>query len=204
MPSTKAPTSTPSNALRVGKLLAAVVLTLVALLFLVFPQHLREYRLYFTEKRPSTVLSFEEMSQDWSEDDVKAKLRHVAFRCYDNKPGEYMDDRTCYVDVSSHNGIPSLSLSFYFARNKLNHMAVQVPWWHQFSLSRLMKSAYGKPTGSQLFPVAGVRLTGWQLRSGSAVFMNRDLPLNPLSWSMVLWSSRRSCEPTGCFVKNEE
>jgi hypothetical protein len=182
----------------------AVLLSLIAALFISFPQELSEYRLYFTETRPRTVLSFEEMSQDWSEEDLRARLKHVVFRCHDNRPGEYLDERMCDVDVSSHNGIPALTLTFYFTKNKLNHMAVRVPWWRQLSLSRLMKAAYGEPTGSQSLPIAGVRLSGWQLRSGNAVFMNRDLPINPLSWSMVFWSSERACQPKGCFSQGEQ
>ena len=46
------------------KLAIAILLGLLAVLFFAFPQHLREYRLYFTETRPKTVLSYEEMSQD--------------------------------------------------------------------------------------------------------------------------------------------
>lgn len=184
------------------KIAVALLLLVVAALFLAFPQHLREYRLYFTQSRPSTVLSYEEMSQDWSEEEVKARLSNATFRCYDNSPGEYLDQRSCFADVSSHNGVSALSLAFYFDGGKLNHMSVQVPWWKHRSLVALMHAAYGEPTGKQSDPVAGVRLVGWQLRSGNAMFLNRDQPLNPLSWSMVLWSSARACKARGCFVRS--
>jgi len=186
------------------KLVAAILLLVVAGVFLAFPQQVREYRLYFTQTRPSTVLSYEEMSQDWSEGDVKARLSNAAFRCYDNAPGEYLDQRSCFADVSSHNGVSALSLAFYFAGGKLNHMSVQVPWWKHRSLVSLMRSAYGEPTAKQSRPVAGVRLVGWQLRSGNAMFLNRDQPMNPLSWSMVLWSSERACKAESCFVPSRQ
>ena len=193
-----------ASPVQVGKMIKvaiAILLGLLAILFFAFPQHLREYRLYFTETRPRTVLSYEELSQDWSEEQVKSKLQQLQFRCYDNAPGEYLDERSCFADVSSHNGVPAMSLAFYFAKGKLNHMTVQVPWWHHRSLERLMNAAYGRPIAAQFLPVEGVRLAGWKLRSGNAMFMNRDLPFNPLSWSMVLWSSQRACQPKGCFLE---
>jgi hypothetical protein len=186
------------------KIIAFLVLAAVAALFFVYPQQLREYRLYFTESRPTTVLSYETMSQDWSEEEVKAQMQGITLRCYDNRPGEYLDQRSCFADVSSHNGIPAMSLAFYFAAGKLNHMTVQVPWWKHRALARSMLAAYGELTGAQAVPVAGVRLVGWQLRSGNAIFMNRDQPLNPLTWSMVMWSSARSCEPRGCFLAQSQ
>jgi len=60
------------------KIAVALVLLVVAALFLAFPQQVREYRLYFTQSRPSTLLSYEEMSQDSSEDEVKARLNHMS------------------------------------------------------------------------------------------------------------------------------
>ena len=189
---------------QVVKPVIAPLLTLLAVLFLAFPQHLREYRLYFTQSRPGTVLSYEEMSQEWSEEEVKAKLPSVEFRCYDNGPGEYLDDRSCFGDVSSHNGVAALSLAFYFAKGKLNHMTVQVPWWRAGALENLMLSAYGRPAVVQDEPVQDVRLVGWKLRSGGGVFTNRDMPLNPLSWNMVLWSSQRACELKGCFGQSAQ
>ena len=186
------------------KVIVFLVLAGVAALCLAYPQQLREYRLYFTEDRPSTVLAYEAVSQEWSEQDLKSKISAASFRCYDNRPGEYLDQRSCFADVSSHNGVPAMSLAFYFAAGKLNHMTVQVPWWKHRALVRSMSAAYGQPTGAQAVPVAGVRLVGWQLRSGNAVFMDRDQPLNPLAWSMVLWSSARSCEPKGCFLPHSQ
>ena len=183
------------------KIIALLVLAMVAAVCFAYPRQLEEYWLYATQSRPSTVLSYETMSQDWSEEEVKSRMHGIAFRCYDNRPGEYLDQRSCFADVSSHNGVAAMSLAFYFAAGKLNHMTVQVPWWKHRALARSMLAAYGQLTGAQAAPVADVRLVGWQLRSGNAIFMNRDQPLNPLTWSMVMWSSARSCEPNGCFVE---
>lgn len=181
------------------RLLAAIILVTLAVLCLVFPRHLREYRLYFTEKRPVSVLAFDEMSQDWTEADLKARLPQLAFRCYDNAPGEYLDQRSCFADVDSHNGVPALALAFYFADQRLNHMTVQVPWWHHRTLADALTRSHGPPEAAQAVPVHGVRLAGWKLRGGHAIFMNRDRPGNPLDWSQVLWSSERACSRSPCW-----
>ena len=94
-----------------------------------FPEHAREYRLYLTENRPALTLSYGEISQEWTEPQLKERFSNLTLRCYDNRPGEYLDERSCFADIDSHNGTPAMNVAFYLAAGKLNHVGIQVPWW---------------------------------------------------------------------------
>jgi hypothetical protein len=172
-------------------------------LIMLFPEHAREYRLYLTENRPALTLGYSEISQEWTEQQLKERFSNLTFRCYDNRPGEYLDERSCFADIDSHNGTPAMNVAFYLAAGKLNHVGIQVPWWAHGKQWSKLKNAYGRPLATQQQPIQGVRLSGWQL-SGGSVFFNRDRPLNPLMWSMVLWSSERACSPRTCFITANE
>ena len=54
---------------------------------------------------------------------------------------------------------------------------------------------------SQVWPLDGVRLHGWDLGNGSAVFLNRDRPLNPFQWNGIYWRSATACRQQGCFMR---
>jgi hypothetical protein len=184
--------------LRVAIYGTLALLLAAAGLVMAFPEHAREYRLYLTENRPALTLSYAEISQDWTEPQLRERFSNLTLRCYDNGPGEYLDDRSCFADISSHNGTPAMNVAFHLAAGKVNHVGVQLPWWAHGRQWSQLKSAYGNPLAAQAQPVEGHRLFGWQL-SGGAVFFNRDRPLNPLMWSMVLWSSERACGLRSCF-----
>jgi hypothetical protein len=62
----------------------------------------------------------------------------------------------------------------------------------------------GEPVGAQSLPAAGVRLLGWRLDDGAAVFYNRDRPLNPLERNGIYWVSARHCRASPCFSINPE
>ena len=148
--------------------------------------------------RPDLQLAYSEVSEDWTEADLRARFPRLHLRCDDNRPGEYLGERSCLADIGTHNGSPAMGAAFYFASGKLNHMGISVPWWAQHMQVRELVRTFGKPHAAQPTPNAGVPLVGWQLPGGAAVFFNRDDLLNPLPWSL-LWSSKRSCEASGCI-----
>lgn len=185
---------------RTHVLLVALALVLAgALLGKMYPDHAREYYLYITESRPDASLQFTELSEDWSEQLVQERFSDLTLRCYDNRPGEYLDDRSCFADVGSLNGHGAMNISFYFKNKKLNRLAVNVPWWSHWAAYMSLKASHGQPLASQFWPRHGVRLHGWQLSNRSAVFFNQDRPLNPLQWSGIFWVSDRQCQLEGCF-----
>jgi hypothetical protein len=189
------------------KLISLAVLAIALLcagLVALYPDHVREYRLYLTETRPDLVLPYDEVSQDWSEADLLKRYPDLAFRCYDNRPGEYLGTRSCFVDIQSQNGLPAMSGSFYFDQGRLSDVAINVPWWaHGQTFARLVASN-GEPTHSQWWPRDGVRLHGWRLANGSSLFYNRDQPLNPVEWSGIYWKSQRACSKQPCWAAGQQ
>lgn len=164
-----------------------------------FPNEVREYRLHFTTERPEAQFHIGFLSDEWTEDDLRKQLGWLQFRCQANRPGQYLDERSCFADIRSYNRVPAMTASFYFAQGKLNRAALQLPSWeHEGGLTLLFRML-GKPQGAQARASAGVRLVGWQLDNGGAVYYNRDRPLNPLERNGIFWVSPRHCQQHPCF-----
>jgi len=176
-------------------------LLLAAWLFAAFPDHAREYRLYLMEDRAPLILPFDQVSQEWTEDDIKRRFSSLAVRCYDNRPGEYLGTRSCFADIGSFNGHPAMNASFYLTDGRLSDLAINVPWWAHGKAFGGIVEALGLPLSSQDLPYAGVRLHGWKLANGSSLFYNRDRPLNPLEWSGIHWRSERVCQRQRCWAQ---
>jgi hypothetical protein len=186
-----------------GLLIALVLILAGLVLHQFYPDNAREYRLYLTESRPDVAFQFSELSEDWTEAELKAHFKPLSFQCDDNRPGEYVDERSCFADIHSFNGHGAMGVAFYFKGKKLNRAAVNVPWWSHWAAQASLERTLGQPHGSQLWPHAWVRLHGWLLPNGSALFYNRDAPLNPLKWSGVYWNSKRHCHVERCFVRDD-
>jgi hypothetical protein len=178
----------------------ALLAGLAGIMALLVSDHAREYRLYFTETRPSATIDFAALPQEATERDIRAAHPLLALRCYTNRPGEYLDDRSCFADVSALNGTPALSISFHFASGKLNRMSANIPWWAHRAAYEAITGIHGPPVASQARAVASVRLHGWALPDGGALFYNRDRPLNPLRFNGLLWVSSRQCARQGCLA----
>ena len=165
-----------------------------------FPNEVREYRLHFTTERPEAQFHIGFLSDEWTEDDLRKQLGWLKFRCQANRPGQYLDERSCFADIRSYNRVPAMTASFYFAQGKLNRAALQLPSWEHESGLTLLFRMLGKPQGAQADASAGVRLVGWQLDNGGAVYYNRDRPLNPLERNGIFWVSARHCQQHPCFT----
>lgn len=160
---------------------------------------IREHRLYFTEDRKDVTFQFADLSEAWTERTLREKFPGIPLNCYPN-PGENLGDLGCVLDTKSFNGVPALFVSFFFSSSHLEQVSINVPWWkHQTAYDYLVASI-GHQTSSQLFPHSGVRLHGWSLPSGAAVFYNRDKSLNPLLWNAINWRSASSCASNRCFI----
>ena len=163
----------------------------------------REFHLHFTTHRPQANFHLGFLSDQWSEDDLRQQLGWLTFRCHANAPGRYLDDRSCFADIRAFNHVTAMSLSFFFADGQLNRAAVQLPSWHHEEGFHMLRRMLGKPTGAQAKFSAGVRLIGWQLADGAAVYYNRDRPLNPLERNGIFWVSARHCRASPCFSNPE-
>jgi len=185
--------------LRSLALLGVSVVAIVAWAYVAFPEAVREYRLYLLEDRPSANFRFEELSEQWTESDLKLHFSLLRFDCYTNAEGRYLDDRSCFADISAYNASPAMTASFFFSQGKLNRAAVIIPsWGHQAHMKNL-REVYGKPTAWQRKGAADVPLYGWDLGNSGAVFYNRKRPTNPLNSNGIFWSSARACSKEACF-----
>lgn len=197
-------TRSPLARLRLTVLLGLlVIVSLGAWVRFTFPTEVREFHLHFTAHRPQANFHLGFLSDEWSEDDLRQQLGWLNFRCYANAPGRYLDDRSCFADIRAFNQVSAMSLSFFFADGRLNRAAVQLPSWHHDEGLRMLVLRHGKPVAAQATFSSGVRLIGWQLDNGAAVYYNRDRPLNPLERNGILWVSARHCRASPCFALPE-
>jgi hypothetical protein len=164
-----------------------------------YRENIREYWLFLTEDRPAVEFGFEELSDSWTEADLRRRFPGLKVTC-DRSFDRYLDDRTCFIDVSAHNHVPAMFVSFFFASGKLNRASVNVPWWHHSEGYKSLELTFGKPSASQDHASAGVRLHGWRLQGGAALYYNRDRPRNPLEWNSMFWNSAAACEKSKCWA----
>ena len=190
------PRTHPINLRRVFLLLCLCV----GIAGLLFSQagNLKEYKLYFTENRKPASLDILALSEEWTESSLKERFRGHPVRCYPYQ-GPLAVQRACAAEVSSANGVPTLYISFFFVGGLLDQVSVNVPWWSHRAAYEHLVTSFGSPTTSQFFPRYGVRLHGWRLGNGSAVFLNRDRPINPLDWNAIYWRSATGCKHEACF-----
>ncbi|MEJ8850251.1 hypothetical protein [Variovorax rhizosphaerae] len=194
------PRKQPISFLRVA--LATFVALVVVVLLLPQKAKIEEYRLYFTQDRKPATFAFTELSEDWTEKTLQEKFAGFPITCSPYS-GPLPVQRACGVDVASHNGVPALFVSFFFSGGRLHQAIVNVPWWSRGTAQDRLVATLGQPAASQFFPHAGVRLHGWKLPGGAAVFLNRDRPWNPLDWNGIYWSSPSACAATGCIRSGE-
>jgi hypothetical protein len=160
---------------------------------------IQEYRLYMTETRKSLDLPWEGLAPDWSEAALKARLRDYPVRCggdHTRTPGM---TRSCYVDLGSLNGVPTMYVNFLYRNDRLERVASAVPWWRHRAARAALVRSFGQPQVTQDRPHAGVRLHGWTLGSGATLFYNADLSANPLETNSIQWLSADACAGRPCI-----
>ncbi len=187
----------PPNARRIAFLLLLVAL--VAGYVFVYREHIEEYRLYFSSERQPVTFKYTDLSETWTEKTLHDRFRGFKVRCF-HETGNPLGERVCGLDAKSHNGVPVLFLTFFFSAGQLSHVSINIPWWAHGEGRTAIESALGPPAARQLLPRSGVRLLGWQLPGGAALFYNRDRDMNPLIWNAIYWNSARSCKLRGCFT----
>lgn len=180
------------------RILFAVVAIAAAAWFLgSYSGEAREYQRYLSEDRPAITLRYDELSGDWTEQALQARFPKMV-GCYSDAP-QGLGDRVCSINLLSNNGVPTLYVAFFFSKGRLNAAAFNIPWWaHNKALDNLV-ATYGQPYAEQDQAYSGVRLIGWTLPEGGALFYNRDRDINPLVWSSVFWNSPEYCAREHCF-----
>lgn len=198
---TSSPTNKGSSLFSLGRILIAVVLVLTVWISFMAPaESIREHQLYFSEDRKDVRFELAELSEAWTEKTLREKFSGIPINCFSNR-GEGLGDRACVIDTKSFNGLPALFIPFFFDSGRLQQVSINVPWWKHDAGYNYVVASIGLPASSQLLPHSGVRLHGWRLPSGAAVFYNRDKSLNPLMWNAINWRSASSCATKRCFMR---
>lgn len=162
--------------------------------------HIQEYRLYFsaTDRKP-VQLDILSLSETWTEQSLAQRFPGYPIHC-NNFTGLPNVQRACAVDVNGFNGMSALYMTFFFGKNQLREVAINMPWWTHRKAGRYLREQFGQPYASQLLPRGGVRLHGWRFSDESAIFFPRDMPWNPFSWTGIHWRSRSACLASSCFT----
>ncbi|WP_374510858.1 hypothetical protein [Niveibacterium sp.] len=190
----------PSQERQKPRLLLAVFVGVLLFCVLITQRAaIREHQLYFTEPRRSVAFELSDLTEEWSEATLRERFPDIPPNCEGiSEPG--LGDVVCVLDTKSFNGVPALFISFFFASGRLQQVSINVPWWRHQAARDYLDTSLGEPSASQIFPHSGVRLHGWRLSNGAAVFYNRDMSINPLEWNAIYWQSASLCERAGCFT----
>ena len=180
----------------------AIALGICALIaVLLYPQRnaLREYRDYFFGGHKGVSFDLAQLSGDWSEGIVRKRFSEHPVWC-GRYEGNLAADRACGVKIKAYDDVPAVYLAFFFNASQLRQVAISLPSWAHGKAYDKLVAQYGSPYASQPLPSAGVRLHGWRLPDGAALFFNRDRPLNPLETNAIYWRSPAECRSGGCFA----
>ncbi|WP_326532900.1 hypothetical protein [Pseudorhodoferax sp.] len=157
-----------------------------------------EYLRYFSESHQPAHFAFGTLSEQWTEATLAERFAGHPVSCHAYR-GSPRADRACAVRVHAHNGVPTLFIAFFFGGGRLQQVSVNIPWWSLETAQRSLVDSMGPPQGVQDQPHGGVRLVGWPLPDGAALFVNRDRDANPLVWNAIQWFSPALCA-AGCFT----
>lgn len=185
----------PFNLLDLTVILAVVAI--VALLVQPRWRAVEEYRDALLGHRAPTVFKVSELSSEWSEKTVRQRFPDSDLWCGPYR-GPMQVDRACDLKTQAYHELPATRVAFFFKDGQLREAVVHVASWAHADGFHHLVGQFGKPYASQALPVKGVRLHGWRLQDGAAVFYNRDRPGDPLETNAIYWRSAQDCS-SGCF-----
>lgn len=188
---------------RLMSLIVLLALLAVAAALAFDRRGVQEYWWHLTETRPALDLPFEQISQDWTEADLRARFPDLAWRCMSSAAHASLGNRGCYADISAHNGLSAMAVAFHLREGRVHHAVVHHPSWVHKRMLRDLRQRHGRPHATQRLRVQGVRLTGWKLPNGS-LFANHNVPDNPLKPNTTMWSSPRACTERPCWTSQFE
>lgn len=176
------------------KLAQLIILILLIPIFLIvtaFRPVAREYWIYVFESHPNMDFAFNQLSEEWSEADLKEKFPTLNIACANDSSLGNMGDRSCYVDIKRHNDIPAMLAAFFFKKGKLEAVTIHVPRWAHSKMYGDLVRRYGAPT-LKTTPEEK-HLNEWELWDHSKLLYN-DEPTSLIGWSAIFWQSARSKE----------
>ena len=160
----------------------------------------REVALYHSEKRPDAVLAYAEWAGIRDEADLAAQLPGHKLHCradWTQLPGAH---RTCAIYLKTLNGVPTMYVNFTFSERALMRVSTVIPGeFHGQGLEHLTRT-FGAPTVRQARPKAGIRLNGWLLPDGAALFYNRDPAAAEGGVNSIQWLPANGCDGRPCLT----
>lgn len=177
--------------------LALAILLAASLLGgLFFRYEVREYYLYLTEPRPALRFDFQELSDNWGEDELKSYFEGADLYCLANTDLA-LGNRRCYLDINAYNDAPAMGIGFFLEGGYLQYGSVNLPIWAHGKMHDAMTKRHG-PSSLYTGRMGDEPLDIWRLPGGSALFMSRDHVRNPVRWHQLFWASSRVCRELGC------
>lgn len=176
-----------------------ILLLVLGLVFLSFqyPYQFRENRQFLSRAESVMDFSFNDLSGKWTEADLRERFSYKTIICFDETTS--FGDKSCSVDLTSHNGAPAMLVVFFFTHDRLRAAFMHVPWWHHGKMRESLERLYGKPTTTHVVADDDTSLTGWKLENQGGLFYNTNRAANPLMWSAMLWYSPDYCKETDCY-----
>lgn len=166
-----------------------VLLAAIAVLCFFNRERWKDYRDYFREDYVAVEMQYDKFTSATDEKAARKLFPNVFLRCYDDSSAPRLGDRVCYSTVTHVDGLPAMSVLLFFAKGKLTHTMVRVPWWRHGAWRDKLVSQYGVAHKSTTFAVLEGPLVQWDLPGGAYINFHRERSLNPLEWSGIFWSA---------------
>ena len=131
----------------------------------------------------SIEVDFDGLSSGLSEADIQEKYPGLKLDC-GNEPSS-MGDRSCFANVRNINGVDAWFVAFFFDKDKLNQVKIDVvPSGHE-KILHAFRSRYGSPRQMKA-DQAGQPIIGWVLNQG--VLATNETAYND-GTTQILWLS---------------
>lgn len=163
---------------RAPKVVALVLLLLLAGLLWRHAGDLGMYSGYLLERRPVAKLGINELSPLLDEAALQKHVAGVPLRC----TGEL---RVCRADISRMDNVPAMQLAAFFDQGRLVNLQVDVPWWAHHAALRQLVTQFGAPEA--LYPATAARpQVQWRTRGGW-VTLQKSPGFDPLQPVALQW-----------------
>jgi hypothetical protein len=172
--------------MRAPKVVALVLLLLLAGLLWRHAGDLDGYRRYWLGQLPAASVRFNELSATTDEAALQKHLAGVPLRCI-SEPRERntFGDRACSAGTSRLDDTPVLTLAAFFDQGRLVAIKADVPWWAHHTALRQLVAQFGAPEA--IDPPAQARpVVQWRTRSGR-VALEKTPGFDPLQPVTLQW-----------------
>jgi hypothetical protein len=144
------------------------------------------YRGHFIGNLHHVRLRFDTLPPRMDEAALRRHLQPAPNCLNDERMGA---SRICYLALHSANGLPALTLAFFFEAGFVNVAFLHVPWWAHDRMQAALTAEWGRPVRQGPGRSDGKPQLVWTLPNGW-LYMNESRYLHPLQWSAVVWMPR--------------